>query len=354
MKILYVALKYDYGKKERGYSFEHNNFYDALLALDGGRHQITYFAFDEIMRAAGRAAMNERLIETVKTIRPDLTFFCIFGDEIDKKTLAAVKNLKLTTTFNWFTDDHWRFDNFSKYWCWNFDYIGTTDSHAPANYARIGYEHCVKTQWACNTHMYTPSGKAISHDLTFVGQAHGNRPRVAAQIRQAGITVECWGSGWPHGRISQEKLIEIFSTSKINLNLTNSSDIISKKSIAKIFVYRRSDETYHAYSPLAWLSNITSLLHKRREQIKGRNFEVPGTGGFLLTADADNLRDYYQDGKEIVIFKDTADLIEKARYYISHDAEREAIAKAGYERTLREHTYEKRFKDIFKAMKLQI
>ncbi|PIR26825.1 MAG: hypothetical protein COV41_00565, partial [Candidatus Brennerbacteria bacterium CG11_big_fil_rev_8_21_14_0_20_43_10] len=68
------------------------------------------------------------------------------------------------------------------------------------------------------------------------------------------------------------------------------------------------------------------------------------------TGDADNLRDYYVDGKEIVIFKDTADMIEKIKYYLAHDKEREAIAQAGYERTIREHTYEQRFREIFKIM----
>ena len=91
---------------------------------------------------------------------------------------------------------------------------------------------------------------------------------------------------------------------------------------------------------------------RQNEQIKGRNFEVPGSGGFLLTADADNLTDYFEDGKEIVIFKDTKDLIEKAKYYLGHENERAAIAEAGYQRSLREHTYEKRFNEMFKIMGL--
>ncbi|MDE1971514.1 MAG: glycosyltransferase family 1 protein, partial [Patescibacteria group bacterium] len=50
--------------------------------------------------------------------------------------------------------------------------------------------------------------------------------------------------------------------------------------------------------------------------------------------------------------KDVPDLIEKARYYLTHESERARIARAGYERTLREHTYEKRFQELFRAMKL--
>ena len=45
-------------------------------------------------------------------------------------------------------------------------------------------------------------------------------------------------------------------------------------------------------------------------------------------------------------------MIDKIKYYLEHNEEREAIARAGYERTLREHTYEKRFNEIFKTIGL--
>ena len=363
MKIAYVALKYDYGKKERGFSFEHNNFYDALSKMEGG-HQIIYFPFDEIMQDVGREEMNKRLLEMIKKERPDFTFFCIFTDEIDKKTLQEIKESKATVSFNWFTDDHWRFDNFGKYYCWYFDYVGTTDSQAPAKYAEIGYKNVIKTQWACNHRMYKPTGieaTSIGHrtagdfkyDVTFVGQPHGDRKEVVAKLQAAGLNVQCWGGGWPNGRISQEGMLEIFSTSKVNLNLTKSSNDMNLKALAKIFFYRRNDHTYRLYSPIMWVNNLKSLLNKKREQIKGRNFEVPGTGGFILTGDADNLGDYYTDGKEIAIFNGIDELIAKAKYYVEHDEEREQIAKAGYDRTLHEHTYEQRFKEILKSCGLK-
>ena len=86
----------------------------------------------------------------------------------------------------------------------------------------------------------------------------------------------------------------------------------------------------------------------QRDQIKGRNFEVPGCGGFLLTGRAENLEAYYEIGREIVCFESTEELIEKARYYLAHEDERAAIARAGYERTMKEHTYAHRFAEIFR------
>ena len=88
------------------------------------------------------------------------------------------------------------------------------------------------------------------------------------------------------------------------------------------------------------------------KQIKGRNFEVPGCGGFVLTDRAENLEAYYTPDKEVVCFGDTEELVELARHYLAHEEERVAIARLGYERTLREHTYAHRFREIFQAMGL--
>jgi spore maturation protein CgeB len=50
-----------------------------------------------------------------------------------------------------------------------------------------------------------------------------------------------------------------------------------------------------------------------------------------------------------VCFDTVDDLVDRARYYLTHEAERRAIAEAGHRRTLGEHTYEQRFTALFRA-----
>ena len=88
------------------------------------------------------------------------------------------------------------------------------------------------------------------------------------------------------------------------------------------------------------------------EQIKGRNFEVPGCGGFLLTGKAENLEAYYEIDKEVACFDDMDDLIKKVKYYLSDEKLRDTIAARGYQRTLDEHTYVHRFTEIFERLGL--
>ncbi|MDI6883462.1 MAG: glycosyltransferase [Patescibacteria group bacterium] len=388
MRILYIAMKYDYGDLKRGYSYEHYNFYDSLVKMENRRYEVVYFPFDEITKEIGEDEMNKKLLETVWQEKPDLCFFFLFGDEIKKETIKKIAKESGSITFNWFADDHFRFYNFSKYYAPCFHWISTTDSQAVEKYHKIGYKNVIKTQWACNHFLYKPQNDAeenrqfqrdsaqyqrnsayknfsdnplgigdiprsYKYKVSFVGQPYGNRRQIIAKVKKAGIDVQCFGLGWENGRVGQEEMIKIFSQSKINLNFTKSSGKMNLKSLAFIFLNRKLDGSLKVTSPKYWIGNFKSILARRREQIKGRNFEIPGCGGFLITHDADNLGDYYKFGKEIVIYQDIEELIEKIHYYLAHEAKRETIAQAGYTRTLQDHTYEKRFKEIFKIIGLK-
>lgn len=79
-----------------------------------------------------------------------------------------------------------------------------------------------------------------------------------------------------------------------------------------------------------------------------RIYETTGRGGFIIHPEIEGLETQFEYGKEIVTYKygDFADLEEKINYYLAHDDEREAIRKAGFERTKKDHTYAKRWEHI--------
>jgi len=71
-----------------------------------------------------------------------------------------------------------------------------------------------------------------------------------------------------------------------------------------------------------------------------RIFEGTACGALVLTdAIANGLDELFEIGREIVVYQDDVDLLEKIAYYLAHEEEREAIARAGQKRTLKEHTY---------------
>ena len=66
----------------------------------------------------------------------------------------------------------------------------------------------------------------------------------------------------------------------------------------------------------------------------------------------EELEEFFEIGNEIVCYFNTEDLIDKVRYYLEHDEERQRIQKAGHERCLRDHTWHNRFNAAFREMGL--
>ena len=85
-------------------------------------------------------------------------------------------------------------------------------------------------------------------------------------------------------------------------------------------------------------------------QIRLRDFEVPMSGGFYLVEYMEELEEFFEIGKEIACYNGPEDLVEKVKHYLKHDTEREKIRRAGYERSLRDHTWQERFEAAFKLM----
>jgi spore maturation protein CgeB len=119
-------------------------------------------------------------------------------------------------------------------------------------------------------------------------------------------------------------MVHVFGSSRINLNLSNSS--ARRKGLR--------------------------LRRSRPSQVKGRNFEVPGSGGFLLTEGLPHLDEYFELGREVAVFDSPEDLVHQVGYWLEHPEERAAVAQAGYRRVLAEHTYDHRFARIFESMGL--
>jgi spore maturation protein CgeB len=331
MKILYVAMRHEYGDPKRGLSFEENNF---RSSLEGMGHSLATFDFMARAKAVGVDRMRAELVALAGEIKPDLAFFFLFTDQLDPATIEAVRRAGGCPTVNWFADDHWRFDDFTRHLAPAFDLAVTTDPDSLEKYRLLGAGTSVHlSQWACNRYAYGKVSDQLAHDVTFVGQPHGDRRETVAELQRAGFPVTCWGFGWPAGPIEHAAMVDVFSSSRINLNLSNSAPP------ATLGARFRRLTGLHPPAP-------------RPAQIKGRNFEVPGCGGFLLTERVPHLERYFALDEEVAVFEDRSDLPGKLRYWLEHEERRRSVADAGYRRVLAEHTYDHRFAAIFAELGL--
>ncbi len=104
---------------------------------------------------------------------------------------------------------------------------------------------------------------------------------------------------------------------------------------------------FEEYVPLYQRTRIGFNVHNRGDYTVGsyRLFELPGNGVMQISDGGEHLAAFFTPGEEIVGYRGADDLIDKIRYYLEHDEERNRIALAGYQRVMRDHRMKKRLRE---------
>lgn len=307
--------QHNYGDPGRGVSYEYSNFIPALRNLG---HEVIHFESWDRREYLSFADLNQAFLETVERVQPDLIFCVLIHYELWFETIEALRQQCPVATVHWATDDSWKYEQFSRWLAPAFHLHVTTAPEAVEKARHDGLSNVMLSQWAANSVNLAEPLPALQckHQVTFVGSAYGNRSRWIADLKKRGIEVSCFGYGWPSGPVKAGEIPQIIRDSVLSLNFGDSGLHFGR---------------YGLY---------------RSRQIKARVFEVPGAGGCLVTESTAHLSDYYEPDREVIIFKGLDELCEKINWLLSHPEARDTIARAGHERTAREHTYEKRFSQL--------
>jgi spore maturation protein CgeB len=189
-------------------------------------------------------------------------------------------------------------------------------------YLRIGFDPRVLER------LERDAVKRNRHGAVFVGSLNRRQHRAGnALLEQAArrVPIDFWGlggSGWPrsspvreryHGEAWGLEMFRVLYESKLALNR-------------------------HIAASERFANNM-------------RLYEATGVGTLLVTDAKVNLADLFEPGREVVTYADEDELVEQVRYYLDHDRERLAIARAGQERTLREHTYLQRMEELLAILR---
>lgn len=86
-----------------------------------------------------------------------------------------------------------------------------------------------------------------------------------------------------------------------------------------------------------------------RDDINFRTFEATACGAMLLTNYTPNLERLFEIGKEVVIYTDINDLLQKIKFYSENSEARHEIANAGLRKSLI-HSYDSRAESLLKII----
>jgi spore maturation protein CgeB len=85
--------------------------------------------------------------------------------------------------------------------------------------------------------------------------------------------------------------------------------------------------------------------------VKGRDFEIPGTGGGMyLTSFNPDLAQHFVVGEEIACYRNRDEMLELIRHYLKRPDEAEAMAARARDRCLREHRWRHRYEKMLRIL----
>lgn len=311
------------------YDWENESLRPSLEKFGSVRHYDWFERFNHQRKDWDKyikSKMNDDLIDWVKKwIREDsidIIFAYLSGEIVTPSTVQKIASLGVPTV-NMSLNDKEAFVGKVKkgqatgsrdicrffYLCW------TSTEDALKKYCVEGALPIYLPEGA-NPEIHKPHDEEKAIDVSFVGQCYGNRPEIVQKLELQGIHVEAYGYGWPNGPLSTEEMVRMYSRSKISLG----------------------------FGGVAGCKDTYCL--------KGRDFEIPMSGGLYLTEYHPELERCYDLGKEIVTYNDFDDLTAKIRYLLSNPEKADEIRKRGTRRAHNEHTWEMRFRKIFNLIGL--
>ena len=93
--------------------------------------------------------------------------------------------------------------------------------------------------------------------------------------------------------------------------------------------------------------NLNITLRSIKSGIPLRCMEIMSCGGFLLTNFQSDFFKHFVAGEDFVYFESNDDMLQKIDYYLTHEKERTSIAESGYQKVVKNHSYEAIFQQIF-------
>jgi hypothetical protein len=264
----------------------------------------------------GKRGFEDYVIDFVIDKKIDYVLFSPLSPDPTIDPCFLEKLHKLTILLMLFTDSEYYFERIHRYYAQLSDLV----MHVGNYNTLFGYKLLDINAMHFHDYFNTACYKGAEHrsldiDVSFVGNlGQANRRQYIEFLEQEGLAPEVYGLGTKNGVVSFDKMIDVWHRSKINLHFTSIS------------------------YPEGFIAN-PSLINQRVKQYKGRILEVPLSGGFLLTEYMPDLEHFLKIGEECVVFYSEDDLLEKIKYYLEHDEEREKIAKKGYERGMRDYDF---------------
>ncbi len=136
---------------------------------------------------------------------------------------------------------------------------------------------------------------------------------------------------------------------KVTVGITKSTWENFEEGNANLIKLDNCHEKYNELMNAAKIA-IVFLSKINHDTYTRRCFEIPATKTLMVAPYTEDIAAMFEDGKEVVLYRNEQEFVEKIQYYLEHEDERIQIANAGYERLMRDgHEAEDRVRQVMRA-----
>jgi spore maturation protein CgeB len=286
------------------------------------------------------ASPYQDLVTLCREIQPDL-ILAFNGMNIPLPRLIVLRHQMVSASQKtklaaWFVDDPYWTDvtgSLAPY----YDVIFTIDSSCVPFYQSQGCKEVYFLPLAADLKCFYPkrAEEKYQTDILFIGSAFPNRIEFFHHLTDFFVRHHVLISGLWWDRSPNYSLLR----NKILLNN-----------------WMSPDETASYYNGAKLVINLHRACNDRRinrnsknlpaNSVNVRTFEISACNTLQLTDHRNDLPLFYTPDRELITYESPQELMEKAQYYLQHEAERQKLASQGFLRTQEAHSYEQRLKRL--------
>ncbi|MCE5336502.1 MAG: glycosyltransferase [Desulfobacteraceae bacterium] len=233
-------------------------------------------------------------------------------------------------------------------------------------------------QMAANPKYYYPTHTPRVMDAVFIGAFYAKRPHYIYNLLENGVDIQVFGPNWKENdaTTSRERFWKVVRKGKKlcqyaiqkhpGKRAALSSEIAQLDFRSKMNFYYgphlhppvEDELMVQRYNEAKVVLGFIEVFDghdpsgKVLQHLHLREFEVPMCGALYITNYSEELSEFYEPDREILVFRNEQELVDKTRFYLKNESIAEDIRAAGYKRALANHTYQKRFQQLFKELGL--
>ncbi len=324
-KILFIGDLNTYGRGYQRYrtlkEMEHEvvAFSHTRVSMPGRIESPTLFyrIFWKLRIPLDVTHVNKQILDAIENYSFDVVWI-EKGNMIWPRTLSHIKkNAPLARLISCSEDDMYATHGHSLWYrvgLRHYDLVFTTKKYNLAELKLFGAKQTNLFLDSYDEKIHKPMSltaverERFSCDVGAIGAFENERAEALLYLAEHGIKVSVWGNDW-------EKMIN----SHPNLHVKNE------------FLFGED----YSKAICATKINLNFLRKINRDEVTSRSVEIPACCGFMLAERTKRHQEFFGEGKEAEFFGTNEEMLQKVKYYLEKNEEREKIGRAGRERCVK-------------------